>query len=312
MKFVFLSVFLHFLLISFGKKCPSNCQSCTAKNNCTLCNTGYFLGDSSCNLCAESFLNCRSCSSSFCTQCNSGYFLNENLCEKCIPDCNKCNNTSGCLMCESNYYYDGEKCKSCSIFDEFCSNCDGMKCTKCQNGYYFNDNSICSSCKEKYGSNCKNCDKNSCLGCIYGHKFFLNNYTCEENCSKDFYQVENICYHCYEKISNCAYCNNEKCTKCLKGYSLFQNSETQCVKKAENTDKDEVGNSLIFGIIFGLIFGAPLLSALAIIIFTCIKNRRNKVGKTTIIITNPIDQLQLDLTKKNTCETEEAITIDKL
>ena len=138
-----------------------NCMNCENKEACQTCSPGYDAVNSN-KLCISSddILSKKY----YLDQSNNFYYL----CSQKIQGCNKCENGNACLECKSEYYPDeNDKCVHSSLtilkyyLDpntgkyvsctkiENCEECtSASQCTKCQDGYKFNNN-ICEEIKEE-------------------------------------------------------------------------------------------------------------------------------------------------------------------
>ena len=57
-------------------------------------------------MCYNCDIGCSECTASNnCSECNYGYYLEENICKTCIEHCNTCNNNASCTSCNENYSY---------------------------------------------------------------------------------------------------------------------------------------------------------------------------------------------------------------
>ncbi|CAG9324113.1 unnamed protein product [Blepharisma stoltei] len=94
----------------------SNC-ACASQGGsvCAICNDGLSLIAGICSLACSS--NCATCSSKdVCTQCNSGYFLydesaTKTSCVSCADSCNLCTNSPNCYKCADLVVQDGSSCR---------------------------------------------------------------------------------------------------------------------------------------------------------------------------------------------------------
>ena len=91
-----------------------------------------------------------------------------------------------------------------SCFEDSCEECSSEeygKCTKCKNGYIYNNGNC--NCPVDF---CEKCSKKGCIKCIQGR-----------------YLIEGLCRKC---IDGCAYCSNsETCDYCLSGFELTKNNK---------------------------------------------------------------------------------------
>ena len=138
-----------------------NCLNCENKESCQTCNTDYVVVNSN-KLCvlSEDIENKKY----YLDPSNNFYYL----CAQKIRGCNKCENGNACLECDSEYFFDEyNKCVHSSLtilkyyLDpitgkyvsctkiENCEECtSASQCTKCQDGYKFNNNK-CEEIKEE-------------------------------------------------------------------------------------------------------------------------------------------------------------------
>ena len=137
-----------------------NCVNCENKESCETCITDYIVVNSK-KLCVlkEDIENKKY----YLDPSNNFYYL----CAQKMKGCNKCENGNACLECDSEYYFDEyNKCvhSSLTILKYYldpntgkyvsctkiqnCEECtSASQCTKCQDGYKFNNN-ICEEIKE--------------------------------------------------------------------------------------------------------------------------------------------------------------------
>ena len=154
-------------------ECDNSCISCSSKEECRICNKGYYLSGSQClencldgtygddntqlcQLCSESCLSCYGPDSDQCLECNAekgfskingeckllacedGSYLDINTrkCTKCHKSCSTCagNSPNHCIECKSGYQP--------SIID-------GLKTVRCKSceeymkGYYTTSSGLC-------------------------------------------------------------------------------------------------------------------------------------------------------------------------
>lgn len=88
-----------------------------------------------------------------CTKCVGAlYTLSSGACVLCsgvATGCGACTagsvtDAATCSSCAARYHGDGTNCASCVSNCAECS--DGTTCTKCDNGYFINDNNVCAAC----------------------------------------------------------------------------------------------------------------------------------------------------------------------
>jgi proprotein convertase subtilisin/kexin type 5 len=134
----------------------SNCTICRNVTLCGQCAGGFYLSinSQSCIACANTLLNCLSCSTaSACLLCETTFFLNTYSqcvpCSSSIAQCSTCANSSSCLFCQlpflmvngtcldcpiwpmnNLYYLDASNvCQPCSTITPSCTKCNGQTCT---------------------------------------------------------------------------------------------------------------------------------------------------------------------------------------
>lgn len=191
---------------------------------CLACYIGYQLNST--NNCVKSAIQtnsnpyCAQWQGTVCLKCAVGSIFNsKSICIVLDPSC-KTNNmvTGACLSCYSGYVLASNgTCdlnQNQSVSDPNCNqfNTNGV-CTKCSNGYYFNNLNVCI----KIDDNCKSFNIASaiCVGCYPGYD--LNNLN-----------------QCIESVSNitdpnCAQFNGNTCIKCSFGAIFDGNGVCQIV-----------------------------------------------------------------------------------
>ena len=245
-----------------------NCDICTNKTMCELCNKDYYFIENDRTKCHND------------KNLKKYYTLNNGisyiLCNHTLQNCDECDNDKICDKCFLNYFFkddDKSKCflasdininktyykynetfyQKCSDNILFCETCSNNRdCDTCFNGYYFinDDKTKCISIKnidtEKYFlfdrnnyykcdrliDNCEKCNSTHCLLCENNYTLVNNNY------NKCFPKIDyqNGFYLNAEKnmyfpcIDNCDVCQNDfECVKCTGNFSLFAQS-TFCGK----------------------------------------------------------------------------------
>jgi len=129
------------------KVCNSLCTTCTGpySNNCTSCNSSYFLYLTSCL-----------------TSCPPGRFTNyvTNTCDQCTANCDACDNSSVCNSCAVGYFLvvSNQTCSNDANNGQFINYTDGTigkctygcmtcttspQCITCQPVFYLNSENIC-------------------------------------------------------------------------------------------------------------------------------------------------------------------------
>jgi len=203
----------------------------------------------------------------FCKKCN---YNNELICNECQDNYvlkddenNICYSKTTFENDKKYYYEDSLHIKTCSKRINKCEECeknnDDIKCTKCENEYYFVDEDYyhCKSLEQitpinefyldnneyyscgniNYNSieNCKICNKNSCSLCKDQYTFINN----DKNICRKIDELENeyiqdlqdntIYRKCSEYINNCKTCSSkDECSSCENNYGLF-NDKTKCI-----------------------------------------------------------------------------------
>ena len=116
-----------FFLLNYSKE-NDNCKSFNNKNECNLCNEGYYLNNKSktCLKCPEHCLNCLS--NYYCVHCENNFILLNKICG---------------IQCEKNNENNKNFINDC----ELCSK-DNKKCLKCKSFCKWNGKNC--NCKEKY------------------------------------------------------------------------------------------------------------------------------------------------------------------
>ena len=205
------------------------------EGECKRCKDGFFLGkgDKKCievEFCYESIFG-------NCVSCINGYYLNkkENKCLKMDEKFEGCKETidgDNCEICDEGYYFDEN---GICTYSNFCSETKNRKCIKCKNSYYLTNDSYCSD-----SDNCFNADKDTglCTSCNNNYYLDINDYKCKSN-------LENIIYNLCIKVKN------EECVKCQEGYILAANSQcgtSSYCAKAENGKCVECFNNFYLGL----------------------------------------------------------------
>lgn len=264
------------------------------ENDCLVCQNNIIYILSNCNNSLQCELEgCLNCiSKDECAICNQGYYLIGGKCKQCIKGCSLCSNSYECEYCFSGYELDNDhKCFFNNNFDynidlynyykerliellypleernttlinyqniQFCDN----NCLKC-----YQNTGECLECKRLFilkDNKCiKNCSNENCLDC----KIQYNHEVCTE-CKKGYsLGFNNNClYRC--TINYCTSCTlndgNEYCNECLSGYKY--DSEKKICKK-NNT-------IFYFYIIFVVIIALLFLSIFIIVLITRYRNNQ--------------------------------------
>ncbi|KAL4469881.1 hypothetical protein ABPG72_011102 [Tetrahymena utriculariae] len=192
----------------YCRSCGNLCQTCNIQYICTSCVQGFFLNANLCSLCKEGFyfdgIQCFPCDDS-CQLCNGPAKTN---CIKCKDNLYYQQSTSLCTKnCSISEYVENQNCIKC---DKSCSSCLNLQnCQKCNQGYYFFQNTCVQVCPNGYQSNqiTYNCD------------------LCEDYTNK-------TCQSCY---ATCKYCilggiQTNQCISCFNQTRyLDQNNFCQCL-----------------------------------------------------------------------------------
>jgi len=198
------------------------CKTCravssrTGSNQCTGCNSGYYLSSYTCKAysCSTgSGTGCRSCKSqssittnNHCSSCNSGHYLSGTNCVgySCSTgsgsNCRTCKSqssrttTNHCQTCNPGYYLSGTKCvaypcstgsgTSCKTCRSQSSRTASNHCSTCNSGYYLNGTRCLGyPCSTGSDTSCKTCRSqssrtasNHCSTCNAGN--YLNGTRC--------------------------------------------------------------------------------------------------------------------------------------
>ena len=205
----------------------SNCKKCNYNNNkliCNECKDNYILKDDENNKCysKEIFIN------------DKRYYYEDSLhiktCSKTINNCEECekiDNEIKCTKCENEYYFVDEDYNSCKNLEEI---------NPIKDYYYLDNNEYYSCIKYNTITNCKKCsNKNSCNLCKEEYTFINN----EKNiCLKisdlgnHYFQdsEDNTIYRkCDEYINKCDTCSSKNiCLSCEDNFGLF-NDKKECI-----------------------------------------------------------------------------------
>ena len=164
--------------------CPPECEACISKNDCTLCNSPYFLINNKClencpdgNYADENIKECLSCNRA----CNNCYGPSSKECIDCnyIDGYGKASGKVGecyLITCSDGMYLnidEIEKLAVCLPCNNTCASCSGgggYDCIKCADGYIkiiqSNGKTLCTTCPEGFVMT----SKGKCKG-----NFYLNN-----------------------------------------------------------------------------------------------------------------------------------------
>ncbi|EGR29749.1 zinc finger lsd1 subclass family protein, putative [Ichthyophthirius multifiliis] len=231
------------------KLCPQNCSACTLSNDCTVCQTGFYLFKnntcqpcgahkyyiSSLKACANCNTNCMNCAieTGACTgPCDKGFTLSNSEC-----------------ICQAalRLILDGE-CVLCQQKVPNCFMCRDALCTKCETGFKLMDNNTCGNClpgqyyiKGKLKClqcfQCSQCndETGTCVSedkCLNG--FYLDQITkfCSCNYNKVLINASGQCDLCSLKYPQCEICDSTLCLKCLPDFRLM--IDNKCEKCQDN------------------------------------------------------------------------------
>ncbi|CAD8198393.1 unnamed protein product [Paramecium octaurelia] len=221
------------------QQCSYPCLKCTAQNTCQSCKEGYFLINSTCQICQ---LPCKTCelkstkclscayenlmvdSQSQCV-CVNGYTQVEGDCQQCQMPCVNC-------------YGSADYCISCA--NQLQIGTDG-NCV-CQFGYFLqidvSSNYECLQCS----SPCQSCQNSpsECLTCLDSNQIADSNHQCV--CKEGFFK-DSGSLNCIPCEVACQSCDQTGCQKCFdemmvrqdqsscvcpKGFYFFENNCLQC------------------------------------------------------------------------------------
>jgi hypothetical protein len=228
--------------------CKSNCD-CKCAGGCNSCTGAYYYDDANSN-CLSCSTGCSTClSSDNCTECESNYFLNDTECISCIHNCKNCSDNSTCEECDSGYVYNLNECVlNCS--QPSCLACpnDSSLCSECDLEYYLNSSdSTCYQCE----ANCMNCsDSDTCIECNNGFELddtntcvrICNQTSCKvcanhseecTECKPEYYlnSTDDQCYACEANCKNCS--DSVMCNECNNGFDL--DDTNTCVRICNQT-----------------------------------------------------------------------------
>ena len=263
-----------FYLNSGDKKCI-NIENCyeSSYGICNKCNNGYYLDkvDNNCKQQNGIFSFCKeSNNGEQCSLCETGYFLTEKgscsyinycklldndsrKCKKCISgyyvtgDGYSCTHEKNCLsgdknfgicyLCKENYYFEikDKKCKSNQEENDlkYCQIAEDGICKKCITEYAIGEDHKCSSsydCKKSINNTCVECIdhyhlslNNICTDvehCIYASFFVQGCVECEEDYYFSSYNIE--CEKAEGNFTNCKSSGEDPsfCQKCKDNYYI--------------------------------------------------------------------------------------------
>lgn len=85
---------------------------------------------------------CKEFKDGACVECSFGFYFGEDsICMKVSDLCSTYNSTTGqCLTCFLGFKLNGGACEEDDfLIDSNCAEFENGKCTKCSNGFYFNE-----------------------------------------------------------------------------------------------------------------------------------------------------------------------------
>lgn len=195
--------------------CGDNCDDCTS-DECTQC-TGemgeYRLSDDPyhCEPICDGDGHCETCSNpAQCEQCEDGYWPDDNgVCVTCEETgCGSCNQEDGaCEVCDDDYTMDpntGECVPDCDLED--CETCgDPSTCTSCEDGFFLNDDNLCSPCSDL----CDGCDGNldNCDNCATEDPINAFRIPGSNNCTNVCDMAIDHCIDCTSEDGEDTSCN---------------------------------------------------------------------------------------------------------
>ena len=159
------------------EKCPENCASCSNGNSCDKCIGFYDYdgGKCTCNLLGNCYRIFVYVTTHFRTMgntlCTNGYFVDQNnVCRPCLPGCQACSSTTVCTNCFDGFCLKGDTCYNQT---EGLCRISKMDDILCINGYFKDQNGICTPCLQ----GCQACTSATiCTECF--DNFCLNGVTC--------------------------------------------------------------------------------------------------------------------------------------
>ncbi|KAL4435525.1 hypothetical protein ABPG74_020301 [Tetrahymena malaccensis] len=188
---------------------PSACQSCFLNGSypylnqlgkcVSQCEANEYLDavNLKCLTCSSKFSSsCLSCNSQTCIKCTANQFISQQDQNSCVSNCpsGQYGNTQThfCQNCENT------RCSTCdSSNPSLCLSCKpeypilkNSQCQPlCQEGYFFDQNSICQNCNQ-HSPNCVLCNLQKCLKCSQG--YYLYNSKCSIQCPPKtyFYKIK--------------------------------------------------------------------------------------------------------------------------
>ncbi|CAD8183584.1 unnamed protein product [Paramecium octaurelia] len=246
--------------------CNPECSACkTSAGNCTNCQNGYYLQNSSCILCSgntQQQIICLGCiQSGYCQQCAANLYLSKGQCYTCSEGCVQCTNST-CQVCDNGYYLNSGSCQSCDQNVQYCDDNTGTP-TQCIQGYLLvsdinnSNNLVCSqninncmmmvnsgqSCSKCYPNyvlykgTCVECQQNipGCTACVDNNTNLVCSSCSSNNQNGKNYYLDvnnNGCTLCNQ---GCLTCSSTACNSCLSGYYLSNGQCVQCEQQACQT-----------------------------------------------------------------------------
>ena len=221
-----------------------NCKKCRYDDEliCNECKNNYVLKDGENNIC---YLK---------DNINSEYYyvdeLHIRLCSQGISNCKECEkegNDLKCTKCENNYYFVDEDYYNC-IQKELINPLDEYYYDEVKKGYF-----SCGNNNYNAIENCKKCNNgNSCNLCKDGFTFIDDNkLTCNNinDLGNYYFQdlTNNIIYRkCIDYIANCNTCiSKDECTSCIDQYGIYKD-KTRCVNINDNSYYKKIEDNLYY------------------------------------------------------------------
>jgi hypothetical protein len=178
--------------LTYLKKCPDNCVSCSSSYVCNICRKNYIVSNGMCVGCSVNCFFAKPTSPEIddiitdslhpLPNCESNEFFDSttSTCLKCSENCVECSSSDTCVKCKDGLFIVFGKCikvNDCelpnsngNILHSSCTNCpsnclfcskNSSSCSICNPGYY-KDGTHCLPCPE----NCSFClSPGSCLRC---------------------------------------------------------------------------------------------------------------------------------------------------
>ena len=187
------------------------------ENKCDECIYYYYLNkDGECKSIPLDY--CMVGNDTVCTECDTSVsFLDNGVCNKIPEHCTYFKHEEKkCKSCEDLFNPNADETKCVSITIDKCIRAtDANTCTKCEEGYYVNDQNKCSKITDYCNVTTFDHTNKRCTYCV--EKYYL---TTDYNCTSI-------------PIEKCTKAKNkDTCTKCEEGY--FVNKNNNCSKIPEN------------------------------------------------------------------------------